>query len=291
MVLAAFVAVPLADAGTLARAREPVSRGLLFRIDKAGVPASFVFGTLHSADPRVTALPKLVSDAFDRSRTFALETYLSELDVAAFFASAQFDDGRRLTDYFDAASVASIRATLGAASFSDDVLLRLKPWAVLLKLGELPGAGGGDTLDGRLLAEAKRHRMTIVGLELPDEQISVFDAIPLATQVALVQFVLAHRDALARAHDAVIAAWLDRDIAKLAFLNAAPGREHPEIARHFAELTRHVIADRTAQMAHRLFIPLRAGRVFVAVGALHLYGEHGLLALLRAQGYRVSVVY
>jgi uncharacterized protein len=291
LLAAAFVGAPLADSTTFPGAREPASRGLLFRIDKPGVAASFVFGTLHSADPRVTVLPKPVSDAFARARTFALETYLSELDVDEFFAAAQFDDRRRLTDYFDAPSLAAIRAALGAALPPEDVLVRLKPWAILLKLGERPAAGGGETLDGRLLAEAKRRRIAIVGLELPDEQISVLDAIPLATQVALVQFVLAHRDALAGDHDAVIAAWLDRDLARLAFLNAAPGRRHPEIARHFAELTRHVVENRTTQLAHRLFIPLRAGRVFVAVGALHLHGERGLLALLRTQGYRVSVVY
>jgi hypothetical protein len=286
---AAFVAAPLADAATLARA--PVSRGLLFRIDKPGVAASFVFGTLHSGDPRVTALPRPVSDAFDRARTFALEVHFSERDIAEFFAAAQFDDGRRLTDFFDAASLSAIRAALGAASPADDVLVRLKPWAVLLKLGEQTAAGGAETLDDKLLAGAMRRRLEIVGLELPDEQISAFDAIPLATQVVLVQYVLAHRDELARNHDAAIGAWLDRDLAKLALLNAVPGRLHPEIAPHFAELTRHLVENRTVQMAHRLFLPLRAGRVFVAVGALHLHGERGLLALLRGQGYRVSVVY
>ena len=44
-------------------------------------------------------------------------------------------------------------------------------------------------------------------------------------------------------------------------------------------------------MAHRLFLPLRDGRTFVAVGALHLYGRDGLLALIRAQGYRVRRVF
>ncbi|MBK7473412.1 MAG: TraB/GumN family protein [Betaproteobacteria bacterium] len=35
--------------------------------------------------------------------------------------------------------------------------------------------------------------------------------------------------------------------------------------------------------------PCAAG-VFVAVGALHLYGEQGLLALLREDGYRLTRV-
>ena len=83
---------------------------------------------------------------------------------------------------------------------------------------------------------------------------------------------------------------LDRDLAQRALLNAAPGRLHQEIAPHFAELTRHPVENRTAQMAHRLFLPLRALRAFVTVGAVRLHGERGLLALLRDQGYRVSVV-
>jgi uncharacterized protein YbaP (TraB family) len=36
---------------------------------------------------------------------------------------------------------------------------------------------------------------------------------------------------------------------------------------------------------------LRRGRAFVAVGALHLYGERGVLALLDEDGYRAERVY
>ena len=285
--VATLVAVATSAAGT----EEPYSRGLLYRIDKRGVAPSYVFGTVHSDDARVTALAKPVADAFGAAKTLALEIQLGEGDLGEFFAAAQFDDGRRLTAYFDAASLAAIRAALGTEAPADDVFVRLKPWAVLLRLGEQPKAGAGETLDAKLQADARRRRLHIIGLESPDEQISAFDAIPLATQVALVRFVLSHRAELARDHDAVITAWLARDLAQLAALSLAPGRENPGLAPHFAELTRQLVENRSAQMAHRLFLPLRAGRVFVAVGALHLYGRRGLLALLQEQGYRVSIVY
>jgi uncharacterized protein YbaP (TraB family) len=38
-------------------------------------------------------------------------------------------------------------------------------------------------------------------------------------------------------------------------------------------------------MAKRLLALLQDGRVFVAVGALHLPGPRGLLAMLRQHGY------
>jgi len=276
-----------------AQTRAPFSRGVLFRIDKPGVPPSHVFGTVHSGDLRVVALAKPVREALADARTLALEIRLGEGDIAAFFDAAQFDDGRRLDDFFDPPTVAAIRAALADAVPDGAALARLKPWAVLLKLAEQPVAtgDGAETLDHALLVAAIRRKLAVVALESPDEQIAAFDAIPLPTQVALVKFVLQDREALTRDHDAVVAAWLDRDLERLAALNAEPGRLHPEVAPHLAELTRHLVDDRTVLMAHRLFVPLRGGRVFVAVGALHLYGERGLLALLRAQGYRVRRVW
>jgi uncharacterized protein YbaP (TraB family) len=49
--------------------------------------------------------------------------------------------------------------------------------------------------------------------------------------------------------------------------------------------------NRSIVMAHRLFVPLREGAAFIAVGANHLYGTRGLLALVEKQGYRVERVY
>ena len=54
---------------------------------------------------------------------------------------------------------------------------------------------------------------------------------------------------------------------------------------------RRIVDDRSALMMYRLFLPLRAGGVFVAVGALHLHGAKGMLAQLKAQGYKLRRVY
>ena len=131
----------------------------------------------------------------------------------------------------------------------------------------------------------------IIGLESLEEQVAAFDAIPSDTQLALLQHAVDHRDELDAEVEPTLRAWLDRDLASLSRITVSMGKGDPELARHYAVLTRHIIDGRSALMAHRLFLPLRRGRVFVAVGALHLPGKQGLLELLKAQGYRVQRVY
>ncbi len=294
-------ATPATAAGPLRPAESTVpqlryGKGLLFRLDKPGVAPSWVFGTIHSDDPRVTALPVEVVQAFAASRSLAPEIQLGSADLEEHFAGAQLDDSRRLADVFDPDTLARIRLALGASAASDEAFARMKPWAVLLKLAEAlpatgPGTGTGEILDQMLVRMARERRMSVVVLELPDEQIASFDVIPLESQAALVRDVLDRRGTLVIEHEKTVRAWLDRDPAALRALGAGAGRRDPVLARHYAEVTRHLVDNRSAQMAHRLFLPLRSGRVFVAVGAMHLPGDQGLLALLRAQGYAIRRVW
>ena len=272
-------------------AAEPFDRGLLWRLDKLGASPSWVYGTLHSSDPRVTALPPPVASALGAARTFAMEIYLTDVEAAAFFEASQFDDGHRLAPLLGEEAYARLRDVLGPSAPPEEVLARTKPWAALLRIDAARAASDRPTLDRRLYLAARERRMTVLGLEDLDEQVAAFDGIPLATQVAVLKHALAHLPELEAQAEPAIGAWLDRDLAALAGINASIAGADAELARHYAVLTRQLVENRSVLMAHRLFLPLARGGVFVAVGALHLYGSRGLLALLRAQGYRVRRVY
>jgi uncharacterized protein YbaP (TraB family) len=141
-----------------------------------------------------------------------------------------------------------------------------------------------------LKARAAARKLSVIGLELPDEQVAALDAVPRDSQLALLAWAVATRDARARELEATTQAWLAGDLARLRALALHPPSARPADRAHFAALYRRLIPDRNATMAHRLHLPLARGRVFVAVGALHLHGRDGLLALIQRQGYRVTRV-
>jgi hypothetical protein len=277
--------------GAPCAASEPFAHGLLWRLDKPDIPPSWVFGTLHSNDPRVKTLPAPVAQAFSRARTFAMEIYWSEADDQNFYEAMQFDDDRRLAALVGDEVYSRLRQELGTAALPEEALARTKPWAALLRIATARDMGDGPTLDRSLFIAARERRMTMLGLEWLDEQVAAFESIPIETQIALLRHALDHRAELEAQIEPTILAWLERDLAALASINRVAAGDDANLRRHYALLAQQLIVNRTALMAHRLFLPLKRGRVFVAVGALHLYGAKGLLAQLHEQGYRVKRIY
>lgn len=271
--------------------RTPPEQGRLWRVSRPGVPDSFVLGTIHVADPRVGRIAPPVAAALERSRTLALEAVPLPVSPDALDELELLADGGRLEPLIGAATYAEVRRALAAQGHGDATVARLKPWAAMLKVARIAGPDAERSLDENLFVAALDRRMRVEPMEGAADQAAAFDAVPVATQVALLVHVLAHRDELATTTEPVIAAWLRGDLPHLADLARRAGDRFPDMRQHYDALDRHVIANRTAVFHYRLFLALRAGRVFVAVGASHLSGDAGLLALLREDGYRVTPVW
>ncbi|HTQ76474.1 MAG TPA: TraB/GumN family protein [Burkholderiales bacterium] len=277
--------------GAGAAAAPRFTHGLLWRVGHAGVPPSYVFGTIHLADPRALQLPDPVVAALSRSRTFAMEAPIGPGHERGMYEGAQFDDGRRLEPLIGAEAYARIRAMLAARGIPDRVIAQLKPWAALANIAVTPEGYESETLDQKLAAMALARHMHLEALEGTEEHIAVFDGIPMDSQIAMLKHALANRDYLASMIEPTLEAWLRRDLAGIRAVDRRIVKRFPDMAPHYAAFEKHVVRDRNAAMAHRLFLPLRRGRVFVAVGAMHLYGDAGILRLIEQQGYRLTRVY
>ena len=282
----------LAAAGALAlpaAAAERYERGVLWRISNAST-TNHVFGTIHDADARVAELPAAAAKAFADSRTLMVEFLPDAYTRERFVEAALFPDRQTLEEKIGAEDFARVVQQLAPTGLEREVIGRLKPWGALINLRH-SATDTGETLDVRLIGAARARRLAVFQMEGVEEQIFAFDECPMETQVALLKHALSHREELVALEDETIRAYLLRDLSAIWRLRERFIERYPEVAAHQAVMTKRLLYDRSVVMAYRMQRELRRGGAFVAVGALHLYGEKGVLALLQQDGYRATRVY
>jgi len=269
---------------------ERFARGLLWQIAGKGAPPSHVFGTLHDPDPRLAQWPAPVEHAFARARTLMVEFLPDAYSRERFLEAAMFADAQTLEAHIGAADFARVLDELAPTGLAPERVNKLKPWGALINL-RAARAIESPTLDAQLVARARARRLAVLQMEGVEEQIFTFDEWPIESQVALLRHNLAHREELLQLAERTLGAYLERDVGAIWRLREDFIARYPEVAAHQAILTKRVLHDRSVVMAYRMQSELRRGHAFVALGALHLYGPKGVLALLEADGYRAERVY
>jgi uncharacterized protein YbaP (TraB family) len=86
----------------------------------------------------------------------------------------------------------------------------------------------------------------------------------------------------------IVEAYLARDLAAMNRISEESSGGDPSVRRAYTE---RLLDQRNERMVEKMEARLAEGGAFVAMGALHLYGSRGVLALLEARGYRVTRVY
>jgi uncharacterized protein YbaP (TraB family) len=265
-------------------------QGLLFSVappDDSG-PHSWLFGTIHSSDPRVLSLPKAVEDAFAAADVLVLEVVPDPGAMARSTALMRLSGGRNLQqvlppDLYQRAVLAV--ASVGVPATAVD---GMKPWALAILLS-LPPGRAGDVLDLMLYRRALSAGKQVLGLETMTEQLSVFDGLSDSDQVVLLEEAVDGRPQLPALSEQLLLAYLGRDLGALLAL------EQTQLVRGdqalAARLREALIDARNREMADRLISLLGQRSHFVAVGALHLPGQGGLLERLRDAAFVIERVY
>jgi len=260
-------------------------QALVYQVSRDGALPSYLAGTMHSEDPRVTGLLGELAPLVEQADIVALEMVpdaVTMLAVGAATLLPRDQSLRRLIgdDRFDALMAAATQRGLPL-----EVVDRLKPWAAAVMLG-MPAAETGRFLDMEIYLKALAGQQRTVGLETAAEQLAVFDAMTPAVQLVLLDEMVKNVRELPRQMEGLTAAYLSGDLDRIdGVAREQYGDMPPAVRRWFDE---YLLDRRNARMLTRLSALLGEGTVFVAVGALHLGGESGLIAGLRRLGYRVE---
>jgi len=282
-------------AGQLSWADEPAKQGilhpqgLLWKIEKPSQPTSYLFATMHVSDPRVVNLPQPVEQAFTDSTQFVMEMLLTFQAVGLVSRASFFSDGRTLADVMQAENYRRLLDLLQKRmQLGESVVRHMKPWAVFSLLMMPVEQGSSAALDMQLYRRAVQAQKQVAGLETAQEQVDVFDQMSVADQLWLLNQAVSEIEQTDAVFPDMLAAYLQGDLAALMLMQQQMMSDESDIDDR---LLQRLLTQRNQRMAQRLLPYLQRGGAFIAIGALHLSGQGGVLQLLQQQGYAVSPVY
>ena len=203
--------------------------------------------------------------------------------------------GQTLWDLVPDADEAAIRDHANLPPGAAKTLFGYRPWVVAAMLSVPPcetarKQAGAATLDETIARQAEKQGSTLVGLETVEEQLSVLSGMPLELQTKYLVEVarLGHRatDYFAT----LVSLYAQRRVSAYHQLIQTLEPLDADGKAMLAFVEEDLTATRNRTMMRRAADILEHGNAFIAVGALHLPGNDGLVELIRKAGYTVTPV-
>ncbi len=275
----------------------PNGSDLLWKVEKPDVEPSWLFGTMHLTDPRVTNLTEPARAAYESAGTVIIET-TDILDQARMMAAMierpdlmMYTDGTTLTSSLPPDKAKIIEDALSARDIPPASVAEMKPWMLAATLS-IPAcetarkAAGLPMLDVKLAEDAKADGKPVRGLESIIDQLDAMASLPLDFHIEGLIATLDLRDRIEDIFETMVVLY-DRGETGMIWPLFRAVLPDGDVAGYEAFET--VMIDARNETMRKNALPfLDAGGAFIAVGALHLPGERGLVEMLRASGYTLS---
>ncbi|WP_421219918.1 TraB/GumN family protein [Aeromonas enteropelogenes] len=258
-----------------------------YRVSK-GDEQHWLMGSIHAGKPTLYPLPEPVERAWQQSRALVMEVDMNSISQEQWQGMAsltQLNDGKSLKEYLPAelyqrTLMAGTRYGLDEATLSP-----LRPWFAAITLTQAAMAKTGfDSqlgIDQHFAGLAAKEGKPVVGFETLLEQLGYLASVG-DNQTLMLASTLDELPMLENAFTAVMKAWQQGDEATL--INLLKEEMAPPALQSWMEQT--LLAERNRNWLKKW--PSLPNESFIVVGALHLYGEQGLLAQLEQQGWRIT---
>lgn len=260
-------------------------------------PPSWLFGTIHVPDPRVTRLHPDAEQAFERADALFTEVPMDSRSTMEMSLQGMRSDGKTLFDVLPEATWKRLDARLKRMhpNLKAALLLPMKTWAVyggMLALESQMKYPTAKPLDWQLYARAVDAGKAVGGLETLGEQLQVFEAFTEEQhQHVLVTLLDAMEDFDARgvsATEYMIQWYLSGEVDRMQqLLEEIPMAHDMQLRKKIENV---LIYDRNKRFAQRIADKIRENpgkSLFFAVGMGHLGGDRSIQAFLPGEGIGV----
>ena len=265
------------------------SKSFLWKV-QSGPRVMYLAGSVHALSADVYPLSPAFTQAYKASDTLLEEIDLETAGLLALgpmlLSKAMYQDGRTFDKVVSKETLDRVTTHLKGMPMAAELIRPMKPWMVMLMLSAMQmqqaGLDPNLGLDKYFFDQAKADGKTVVGLETAESQIDRFDKMPEALQEQLLRNTLDEIGMQKGELATIVAAWRRGDATALE-------RDVMNGLKKYPAVYQSLIVERNNNWMPQLEKCLaRTTPCMVVVGAAHVVGPDGLLALLRRKGYRVE---
>ncbi|MEM7401429.1 MAG: TraB/GumN family protein [Pseudomonadota bacterium] len=270
------------------------TEGVLWKIEKDKEFIGYIFGTIHMNDKRVNEVRKSIIGRFDEMTSFAMESFPSDHYWNPYHGGQMIKGdmtlprGQTLEGLIGKDLYVRVEDVLLDLGLDKQTIMHLKPWAAMRSFAVKAENTEDMILDYELLDRAAAQRKDLYQVESIEEFLVTFYAMPQDVQIKLLEFTLDSYKDMRDTINVMLEAYLEEDLKKMYQVSTSFIPNKPEFEKYRETYLKHVVKDRNVVMEHYMRKPMREKKTFIAIGALHLYGDQGVLALMEKDGYQVT---
>jgi len=259
------------------------TKGLLWQITGKSIKQpTYLYGTIHLFDTTLYQLPEPVMAKLTQTKQVYFELDFGKINPMEMMGFAMVKDStQQLDKLLDTASLTKLKElakTSPMMQMMGPAMYRLKP---IFLTTLLLNNGKAVTIDMEMYKRAQQLKDSIGGLETVAEQMQAIETISIANQAKMMQDYLKTYTGANETIKKLTEIYVKQDIEHLL-------EEMNDNAPIDADFNEVLLIKRNIVMANRIDSLVGKTSTMIAVGAGHLGGKSGLIALLKKKGYQLK---
>lgn len=264
------------------------TKTLLWQISGNGLKQpSYLFGTMHLLCKNDALISKELENIIASSSAVYLELDMDNLmELMGALQYMYMKDGKKLGDYLTEEELKKVKDwfKLNQPMIPAMMIDKMKPIFLSSMIGEKGfDCEQQDGMEMRIMEEASKNKKEIKGLETMAYQAGIMDSIPYNVQAKELMKAIDSSSVQDSSLTELVNLYKKQDLEKL---DALINRTEGEIGKY----NDYLLYRRNSNWVEKIKILIKNNSYLFAVGAGHLPGAKGVIALLRKEGFIVKPV-